>query len=170
MIRMLAVAVLAAAALVPAAGAQTQTRVTVDRTSVSTALGRTLSFSTTITGDGSSEPLVAHLNILSVRPGVYVDPEDWSSNRTRYLGVVPLGKSVATLWNLKAVNGGEFAAYVSVLPERAGGQVPANSPAVQIAVAERQTLNSGGIVPLAAGIPAMLAFLALAVRRQRRRR
>jgi hypothetical protein len=165
--RLLAVAVLAAV-LVPAAGAQT--RVTVDRTNVSTALGHTFSFSTTITGDGSSEPLVAHLNILSVRPGVYVDPEDWSSNRTRYLGVVPAGKSVATRWNLKAVNGGEFAAYVSVLPERAGGRVPANSAAVQVAVAKRQTLNSGGIVPLAAGIPALLAFLALAVRWQRRRR
>ncbi len=165
--RLVAVAVLAAASLTPAAGAQT--RVTVDRTNVSTALGRTFSFSTTITGDGSSEPLVAHLNILSVRPGVYVDPEDWSSNRTRYLGVFPAGRPAVIRWKLKAVNGGEFAAYVSVLPERAGGRVPANSPAVEIAVAERKTLNAGGILPLAAGIPSLLALLALGVRWQRRR-
>ncbi len=165
--RALVVAVLACV-LVPTADAGT--RVTVDRTSVSTALGRTFSFSTTVAGGGSNESLVAHLNILSVRPGVYVDPEDWSSNRTRYLGVLPEGHSVRIHWTLKAVNGGTFAAYVSVLPERAGGQVPANSPAVQIAVTERQTLNSGGILPLAAGIPALLAALALVVRRQRRRR
>ena len=165
--RLAAVALVAVAALAPAAGAQP--RLTIDRTSVSTALGRTFSFSTTIAGDGSGEPLVAHLNVLSVRPGVYVDPEDWSSNRTRYLGVVPSGRSVVVHWRLKAVNGGVFAAYVSVLAERAGGRVPANSPAVQIAVAERRTLNSGGILPLAAGVPSLLALLAVAVRWRRRR-
>ncbi len=165
--RLVAIALLAAAALAPAAAGQP--RVTIDRTSVSTALGRTFAFSTTIAGDGSGDSLVAHLNVLSVRPGVYVDPEDWSSSRTRYLGVLPTGRTTVIRWKLKAVNGGAFAAYVSVLPERAGGHVPVNSPAVQVAVAERQTLNSGGILPLAAGIPFLLALLALAVRWQRRR-
>jgi hypothetical protein len=39
---------------------------------------------------------------------------------------------------------------------------------VRISIAERKTLNSGGILPLAVGVPAFLALLALGVRIRRR--
>lgn len=167
---LLAIAVLAAAILAPSAAAEV--RVGVDRDHVSTALGHSFGFGTTIANSGSTPtaPLVAHLNVLSLHTGVYVDPEDWSSHRTQYLGSLAAGTSVTVRWTVKAVNAGTFATYVSVVPELARGHVPATSPAVQVAVAERKTLNSGGILPLATGIPALLALIALGVRWQRRRR
>jgi hypothetical protein len=46
---------------------------------------------------------------------------------------------------------------------------PVTGPTVHVEIAERRTLNSGGILPLALGIPALLAALALGLRWHRGR-
>jgi len=163
----------AALALAGGAGAETgATSVTVDRAQISTLLGGKFSFRTTIANPAptATEALIAHLNILSLRDGVYVDPEDWSSQRTWYLGTIPAGGSQTITWNLKAVGGGSFAAYVAVLPQNSPAEPPATSPTIQVAVEERKTLNSGGILPLVLGIPALVGLLAGGVRLARRGR
>lgn len=73
-----------------AAAASDQVSVTVDRSRIKTQLGRKISFKTTIANTASTAtgPLIAHLNVLSLRSGVEVDPEDWSTHRTRYLGSI----------------------------------------------------------------------------------
>jgi len=156
--------------IVPAASAG-EVVVDIDRTLVSPSLGQSFSFTTTVANHSarSTGPLVAHLNILSLNPGVYVDPEDWSSDRTRYLDPIPPGGSRAVRWRVKAVNGGSLAAYVTVVP-RSGKGIPATGPALRFDVASRRTLNSGGILPIALGVPAGIALLVLGVRAQRRRR
>lgn len=165
---------LAGVLALPSVGAPAGAAIAVSssRARVATSLGREFDFATTIANDSAapSEPLVAHLNILSLRPGVYVDPEDWSSQRTQYLAPIPAGGSRTLGWRVKAVNGGSLAAYVAVLPRDASSSAPATSPVVRFTVTSRRTLNAGGIVPLAAGIPALLALLALGVRIKRRRR
>jgi hypothetical protein len=49
------------------------------------------------------------------------------------------------------------------------GRVPAIGPAVRVSVADRKTLNSGGIVPLVLGVPALLGLLTLGLRYRRGR-
>jgi hypothetical protein len=170
----LALAVLVLALLVvPAAyGAQepSSVSVTVDREQISTQLGGKFTFRSTVTNRGSAvaRGLVAHLNVLSLKEGPYVDPEDWSSNRTRYLAPIPPGGSVTTSWGMQAVNDGDFGVYVAVLPESGEARPPTTGPAIHLAVAERKTLNAGGIVPLALGIPALLGLLTLGLRFYRR--
>jgi hypothetical protein len=146
--------------------------VQVDRTHVSTRLGESLAFTSTITNRGSApvSGLIAHLNILSLESSTYVDPEDWSTQRTRYLQPIPAGGSVTQRWPMKAVNGGRFAVYLAVLPENAAGRPPTPGPTLRLDVAERRTLNSGGILPLALGVPAALLFVWLATRVRRRAR
>jgi hypothetical protein len=167
-------AALVAGALVLVAGsagaANAGVSVRVDRQRVETQLGHRFVFRTTIANRGaaSSEAVVAHLNVLSLRRGVYVDPEDWSSDRTRYLRPIPAGGSTTITWKLQAVNPGEFAAYVAVLPQKGPARPPTASAVVQVAVADRKTINSGGILPLALGVPAALGLLAGGVRRARR--
>lgn len=160
----------AAAAFAGVAGAASNgVSVTVDRSEVSTKLGDKFGFHSTITNRGSKPAtgLVAHLNVLSFRAGVYVDPEDWSSRRTRYLAPIPVGRSVTINWGLHAVNHGSFGAYVAVLPQSGSPGPPTTGPAIHVAVAERKTLNSGGILPLALGIPAFVGLLALSLRVRR---
>jgi hypothetical protein len=154
----------------PAVSSQNRVGVTVDRTAVSTSLGHKFSVRSRITNNGGSAAsgLVAHLNILSLRPDVYVDPEDWSSHRTRYLRTIPAGGSVAITWKMQAVNAGSIAVFVAVLPQNGEPRPPATGPTVHVSIARRTTLNSGGILPLALGIPALLAALSVFLRVRRR--
>jgi hypothetical protein len=155
-----------AAVLAPSAGAVS---VRLDRTSMSTRIGEKFYFSSTLR---NLEPqpvpdVVAHLNIVSLDPTVYVDPEDWSSHRTRYLGTFAAGESRRIEWTVQAVNSGHFVVYVAAVDRNGAGTVMASNP-LRTTVAEKRRLNSGGVVPLALGIPAVLAFGLAGVRRRRR--
>jgi hypothetical protein len=163
----------AAPATAPAA-APAGLGVSVSRAHVSNRLGDSFSFSSKITNTGPApvSGLVAHLNVVSLTRGVYVDPEDWSSHRTQYVAPLAPGHSADLSWRVKSVNGGDFAIYVVVLPGKDPARAPpglAVSPAVDVHVTEQRTLNSGGVLPLALGIPGLLGVAALGVQRRRRR-
>lgn len=151
----------------------TPVSVSLSRSSVSVGIGDSFSFTSTITNRGSAPAsgLVAHLNVLSFTHGVYVDPEDWSSNRTRYLDPIPPGQSTTVDWTVKAVNGGDFGIYVAVLGTPASGASPAEptiSPALVAHVTEQRNVNPQGVLPLALGVPALIAGAMGAVRLRRR--
>jgi hypothetical protein len=154
----------------PAASGTNSISVTDDRTAISTSLGHKFFLRSTIANRGTSAAsgLIAHLNVLSLRNGVYIDPEDWSSHRTRYLAPIPPGGSVTIDWKLQAVNAGSIGIYVAVLPQSGSPQPPVTGPTVHVSIAEHKTLNSGGILPLALGIPALLGALSLGLRFRRR--
>jgi hypothetical protein len=154
------------------AAADPNPTVSVDRATVRTTLGQRFVFRTTLTNHTASPAtgLVAHLNILSLDGHVYVDPEDWSSHRTRYLPPIPANGSTTLTWKLNAVNAGHLGAYVAVLPRSGATTPPTTGPTVSITVADRRTLNSGGILPLAVGIPALLGLLVLALKLSRAHR
>ena len=168
---LLCILVATAALVVPAeVSAADLLGVDVDQTRVATELGHKFTFRTTITNEGTdvARGYVAHLNVLSYDTGVYVDPEDWSGHRTSYLQAIPPSGSTTITWRMQAVNDGRFAVYVAVLPQT-GGSRPTTGPVITVTVAQRTTINSGGILPLALGVPALLgvAWLALGVRRRR---
>ena len=142
--------------------------VSVDRTRVVTSLGHQFADRSTLTNRGTSTVggLIAHLNVLSYDRGVYVDPEDWSSHRTRYLAPIPAGGSTTLTWRLNAVNAGRLGVYVAVLP-RSGAATPTTGPTVRVEIADRKTLNSGGILPLALSVPVLLGLATLGLRLRR---
>jgi hypothetical protein len=162
------IAVLLAPAATAAGAEDVTVRVSPER--IATELGGKFSFRSTITNNSTTDArgLIAHLNVLSLQNGTYVDPEDWSANRTRYLDPIPPNQSVTLTWRMQAVNDGDFGIYVAVLPESGAPIPPATGPTIHLDVAERKTLNAGGIVPLVLGIPAALGLLALGVRIRRR--
>jgi hypothetical protein len=167
----LVVATLAALALTCAADAGSNVvSVDVDRTAISTALGRKFVFRSTIANHGTTplRGLIAHLNVLSLRNGVYIDPEDWSSHRTRYLAPIPVGGSVTLTWKLQAVNAGSIGVYVAVLRQSGAAQPPITGPTVHVSIAQRKTLNARGVLALALGIPALLGALTFIIRARRR--
>lgn len=144
---------------------------TVARTQISTELGRTFVVRSTISNHGAAGAgdVIVHLNVLSLRAGVYVDPEDWSTHRTRYLGTVARGGSTTISWRLKAVNSGAFGVYIAVLRPHGGARPPVTTPLVAVAVAGRKTLNAGGILWVALGVPALVAACTAGLRLRRRR-
>ena len=142
----------------------------VDRDSISTNLGDEFSFTTKIR-NLSPQPrsgLVAHLNVVGLSSGIYVDPEDWSSERTKRVPTLAPGQAASITWSVTAVTGGRAGVYVVVLPEDLKQGPPASSRAVDVRIADSKDLNSDGVLPLALGVPALLGFLTLATRRRRR--
>jgi hypothetical protein len=156
---------LAALCVAASAGAAT---VQLDRTHVSTGIGKKFTFTTTVRNEGEQalSGLVAQLDVLSSDPGVYVDPEDWSAQRTRYLAPIPAHGATKIGWTVTAVNGGSIT--VAILPRHGSGSIAVSVP-LRVDIAKRRTLNSGGVLPLALGLPALLGLSALGTRVRRRR-
>jgi hypothetical protein len=145
--------------------------VSLDRQQVSTRLGESFNFTSTIANPGSRplSGLVAHLNIVGLSENIYVDPEDWSDERTRHLQAIGPGESATLSWRVKAVTGGDAAIYVVVLPVENPATAPeglAVSPALDVHITERRTINSGGVLWLALGVPALLGIATLVARRR----
>lgn len=173
---LLAAAAIVALLLLPAATGPASASTAIDLSvrvapaRIRATLGQRFSIRSTVTNRGRSStgPLIAHLNVLSYDRSVYVDPEDWSSHRTRYLAALPAGGSTTVTWTVQAVGSGSFAVYVALLPGQAGASLPVAGPAIRVTVEQRTTIDAGGIVPLALGIPALLALLLAGVRLRRR--
>jgi hypothetical protein len=167
--KVLASLLLFAALAAPAAGAAVS--VTNDRTAITTRLGHKFTFHSRIENRGTApaRDLVAHLNVVDLTGHTYVDPEDWSAQRTRYLRAIPAGGSTTVTWPMNAVNAGTIGIYVAVLPRGGTPVRPVTSPTLRLRIRDRRTLNSGGILPLALGIPGALGLVALSVRSSRRR-
>ena len=143
-------------------------------TQVSTVLGERFTIETEVTNTGAapSGALLAHLNVASIEGTVYVDPEDWSADRSRELELQP-GQTRRISWEIQAVNSGSFAAYVVVLPfgnTTAAAESLIVSPLVKLEVAPRSTLNTGGTLPVVLLVPVLLGSLAAAARLRLRRR
>jgi hypothetical protein len=167
------VPLLVAVALVAAccAGAARAVTVRLESGPVATSIGRHFTFGTTVVNPDSrpASDLVAHLNVLSDDPGTYVDPEDWSSHRTQYLTPIPAHGTARLTWTVQAVNSGHLTVFVSVLPRHGAGAIATSAP-LRFTVAQRRTLNSSGVLPLALGIPGAIGLVALGTRRMRHAR
>ncbi|MEP6909220.1 MAG: hypothetical protein ABI896_02170 [Actinomycetota bacterium] len=168
--RIAAALVALTAILASPASAAGPVAVHLDPTTVATTIGHHFTFASTIR-NGSATPIpdvVAHLNVLSLDPSVYVDPEDWSSHRTRYLGTIDPGATRRVDWTVQAVNSGRFVLYVGVIDRNGSGGLVVSEP-LRAGVAHRRTLNAGGVAPLALGVPAFLVVAWLIIRQRRRR-
>ena len=149
--------------------------VSVSKSEVSTLTGKTFTFTSEITNNGSSAtpPLIANLDFVALDQGTYVDPEDWSPQRTLSVAPIAAGSSVTQTWTVKPVLEGDVAVYVVVLPEPpalAGAGPLAASPAIPVHVEEHRTLNPGGVLPVVLAVPTFLAVAFAGLRVARRRR
>ncbi len=144
--------------------------VELDQSQLRSTLGSRFTFVSTLRNEsGQAQPgTIAYVNVLSTQPSVYVDPEDWSSSRTRFLGDVKVGETQQVTWNLQAVNSGSFVVFV-VVTSAAGGNDVVSSPALRVTIADRRRLNPTGILPVTLAVPGILALgMGWAWRRRRR--
>jgi hypothetical protein len=142
-------------------------QVTTEPAQVETVLGGRFMITTEVTNTGTapSGEILAHLNVASIEGSVYVDPEDWSADRSQELSLQP-GESQKLSWDLQAVNAGHFAAYVVVAPfgsNVAGNEDLMISPLVNVTVASRSTLTAQGALPIIISIPLLLGLAAAGV-------
>jgi hypothetical protein len=145
--------------------------VRLDRASIDAGPGQKIRFVSTVRNTGSRplSGLVAHLDILTTDPNVYVDPEDWSALRTQYLDRLAPGGSARVEWAVRAVTSGPLVLYVSVT--RVGTHQIAVSGPLRMTVHGQRVVNAQQVMPLVAWTPAtVLALLGLTMLRRRRHR
>jgi hypothetical protein len=130
--------------------------ITMDHDQLTAVIGQTLTVESVVSSD---HPGIAHLNVASL-DGVYVDLEDWSQEVTQR---VPAGADNELDWEFQAVNPGHFAVYVVLIPQN--GPLVA-SPPVHLTVSRRETLDTGGALPVAIAVPTLLGAAALIGRRR----
>ena len=66
------------------------------------------------------------------------------------------------------MNAGSIGVYVAVVPASGSSVRAATGPMLHASIADRRSLNSGGIAPLALGVPLVLVGLLVVVRIRRR--
>ncbi len=165
-------AVLLACSTASAWASPLSVEITPDPTRVATVLGGRFTINTQVANNGSAPTgdVLAHLNVASMQDDVYVDPEDWSSSRSQSLSLRP-GESRTLSWDIQAVNAGQFAAYVVVLPEGAevsGAEGLVVSPLVKIDVEARSAQSERGVLPTVLLMPLVLGMSAVGLRIRRR--
>ena len=148
--------------------------VSVGKSEVSVLTGETFTFTSEITNSGSevTPPLIANLAFVAIDQSTYVDPEDWSPERTLSVAPIAAGSSATQTWTVKPVLKGDVAVYVVVLPEPpalASAGPLAASPAIPVHVEEHRTLNPGGVLPVVLAVPGVLALAFAGLRVARRR-
>ena len=149
--------------VMPSGSSESTVSVQIDKDEAWLTAGDWVEFETTLqnTGTAPTPPLVAHLNIAAVQRGPYVDPEDWSSDRTRYLRPLSAGVSRDLTWKVHALLGGEFSAFVSIVsPEK--DFAPAASPPLRLHVAPDNILPISDVIPVVALVPMFPLVLLLA--------
>jgi len=138
--------------------------------------GDPVMFNTAIsnTSDDRSQPLIVAMNIINLdSQGDVVDPEDWSPQRTQYVGPMVPGQSVDLSWRVNAILDGDYMVYMVLIPEPNGLQAtsrPIASSGIHLTVEPFTRLNPGGVLPIVIAIPTLLmAGVGFVMWRQRRR-
>jgi len=141
--------------------AASELTVTLNKSEVDAATGDVFTLASEIRNEGPdmTPPLIANLAFVAIDGSTYVDPEDWSSERTLAVAPIASGETETLTWEIKTVMEGDVAAYVVLLPApprlEAKGPLAA-SPALQMHVREHRALNPGGVLPTVFGVPLLL--------------
>jgi hypothetical protein len=149
--------------------------ISLSESEISAFTGDRFTFTSEIANDGSSAtpPLIANLAFVAIDGETYVDPEDWSPQRTMTVGAIRAGSLATQTWTVKPDLEGDVAIYVVALPrepELSTAAPLAVSPAIHLHVEEHRSLNPGGVLPVVLIVPAVLAVAFAGVRFTRNRR
>ena len=148
--------------------------VTMNTSSMAGVLGDRVPVRATVTNTAGTPTgrLVAHLDVVSLHEDVYVDAEDWSADRSVYIGPLGPGGRATVDWTVRYVDAGEFDVYVVVLPTgpSAGADPLAVSPAIRLEVTSRPTLDPGGSLLVVIAVPVLVGLLGAGTRLRRRTR
>ena len=153
-----------------AAGGAPQIQITTDLAYAVVDSGDNVDFGTKVTNVGAvaSAQLIVSMNIINLGKGDPVDPEDWSPERTQKVGSLAPGQSEQQSWRVDAILEGDYMVFLTVvtMPESdKATTVPVASRGLHLTVRPTTRTNPGGVLPVALGMPILLAVVTFLVRR-----
>lgn len=130
-------------------------------------MGDNLLFRSVIRNSGSTaaDGLIAWLSLVQIDPGAEqpVDLEDWSAHKAVTAGALKPGATLAAEWPLRLIQAGTYRVVVSVVSRNGGGL--ATSPFADFTVREKPVVESERVLPVAIGLPLLIAVAMLWRRR-----
>jgi hypothetical protein len=141
-------------------GGALQISISMDSKTVKTGDG--VNFDTVVSNAGTemSSPVIVAMNIINLsKEGDVVDPEDWSPERTQYLDTLAPGESATLSWQVNAVLDGDYMVYIVAVPQpenAAASTDTVSSRGLHLSVTKFTSLNPGGVLPFAVGVPIVI--------------
>jgi hypothetical protein len=136
--------------------------------SASPQMGDNLSFHTVIRNDGAAPVggVIAWISLVQIDEGKEqpVDLEDWSAHKAITAARLAPGKTMETDWPMRLIQAGTYRVVVSAVT-RDGANLTA-SPFVDFTVRQKPVVESQRVLPVALGIPLLLAGFMFRQRRQ----
>lgn len=121
-------------------------------------MGDWLKFHSVLTNPGTqaSHGIVAWISLVQVDPGQEqpVDLEDWSAHKAVTQAVLQPGQQVKVEWPMRLIQAGAYRVVISAVDRETGHVM--TSPFVDFQVRRKPVVESGRILPVAFGVPALL--------------
>lgn len=135
-------------------------------------MGDNLSFHTIIRNDGSApvDGMIAWINLLQIDSSNEqpVDLEDWSAHKAITAASLPPSQMIESDWPIRLIQAGDYRVFVSVVSRE--GQTLTVSPFADFSVRRKAVVESARILPVALGLPALIALAMIWRYRRSRRR
>jgi hypothetical protein len=154
----------AAACLVAIATAASAETLAIDltpdpRNPTSPQMGDNLAFHTVIrnTGAQAVDGVIAWISLVQIDKGKEqpIDLEDWSAHKAVTAASLPPGQTLATDWPMRLIQAGNYRVVVSAV-SRDGTRLVA-SPFADFTVRQKPVVESQRVLPVALGVPLLLA-------------
>jgi hypothetical protein len=130
-------------------------------------MGDNLSFHSVIRNTGATavDGIIAWLSLVQIDPGREqpVDLEDWSAHKAVTATALTSGQTLEADWPLRLIQAGTYRIVVSVASRESGDLVA--SPFADFTVRERPVVESERVLPVAIGLPLLIAAALLWRRR-----
>lgn len=132
-------------------------------------MGDRLSFHTVIRNDGGGpvDGLIAWISLVQLDRGKEqpVDLEDWSAHKAVTAAALAPGQAIETDWPMRLIQAGTYRVVVSAVSRGSAGL--AVSPFADFTVRQKPVVESQRILPVALGLPLLIAAAMLWRRRRR---
>lgn len=112
--------------------------------------------------------LIVYLSLVSLQLGQEhpVDLEDWSARKAIRLERLAPGETDIQKWKMRLIKSGPFGAALTIIDPQF--DQPGISPLTVFNIAPKPTVVAGRILPVAIGVPLLLAGMFIFVYRMRR--
>lgn len=111
------------------------------------------------TSSNAINDVTTYLSLVEEETKLPVDLEDWSAEKGLFVGTIESGETLPLDWQIHFVKAGKYS--LIIVAEVAGENYPQTSGIVHFAVAPKQNLNPGHVLPVALLTPIVILCIML---------
>lgn len=124
-------------------------------------MGDVIEFESIVTNNGTNaiKGLVVYISLIRVTEGqeIPMDLEDWNAQKAIKIDLLNPKESAINKWSMHLIDSGDYLVYITVVDKNQ--KAPIVSEVAELKIARRQKLNPNNILPIALGMPILIALI-----------